>query len=239
MRGEIPAAETPEQLYARVFQELKPRTSAPPIEVSFRRFAHVNSFIEYKEGKLRVRISDLLAAAPKSVQEALAWILLCKLNRREIPPRHLDRYRRYLNRRDMVRSVEQLRKSRGRKTILPAQGRRYDLIGMFEDLNFRFFHGLMSRPDVGWSRSPSRTILGHYDTAHHAIVISRLLDQEDVPAYVVEYVMYHEMLHLKHPVERRGGRRCVHPAEFRREEEAFPYFQEAKHWFETGLRRLK
>jgi predicted metal-dependent hydrolase len=44
----------------------------------------------------------------------------------------------------------------------------------------------------------------------------------------VEYIVYHEMLHLKHPVRMRGSRRCVHSAEFQAEERQFPRLEEAK-----------
>ena len=56
--------ETPEEIYARVFRQLKPRTAVPEIGVEFCRFANVDSFIRLEEGRLRVRISDLLAGAP-------------------------------------------------------------------------------------------------------------------------------------------------------------------------------
>ena len=71
-------------------------------------------------------------------------------------------------------------------------------------------------------------MLGHYDPAHNAIVISRVFDHVRVPRYVVEYIVYHEMLHLKHPVKLRGSRRCVHPKQFQDEEKLFPQLEEAK-----------
>ncbi len=71
-------------------------------------------------------------------------------------------------------------------------------------------------------------MLGHYDPAHNAIIISRVFDHFRVPRYAVEYIVYHEMLHLKHPVKMKGGRRCVHSAEFRTEENLFPRLGEAK-----------
>ena len=52
--------EAPEQLYARVFRELKPRTPLPDLRVEFCRFANADSFIRLEEGRLHVRISDLL-----------------------------------------------------------------------------------------------------------------------------------------------------------------------------------
>jgi len=115
-----------------------------------------------------------------------------------------------------------VRQMRGRKHIRSARGHHYHLEEIFDDLNRRFFHGLMGRPQLTWSREHARNRLGHYDPAHNAIVISRVFDDPRVPRYVVEYILYHEMLHLKHPVKLRGSRRCVHSREFVEEENLFP-----------------
>ena len=48
------------------------------------------------------------------------------------------------------------------------------------------------------------------------------------PRYVVEYIVYHEMLHLRHPVKLRGSRRSVHSFEFQAEEKLFPRLDRAK-----------
>ena len=99
---------------------------------------------------------------------------------------------------------------------------------MFEELNFRYFHGLMSRPLLGWSPFASRTMLGHYDPSHHAIVLSRILDRPQTGRLAVEYVLFHEMLHLRYPVEHRGARRCVHTRAFKEAEKQFENLREAK-----------
>lgn len=219
-----------------MFRRLRPRTPLPEIRVEFRQFANVNSFIEWNEGGLEVRLSDLMASAPEPVQEALAWILLSKLFRRPVPAAQSYRYRRFWNRKDMSQALEAMRRERGRKRMLPPEGKTYNLIEIFENLNFRFFHGLMSRPEIGWSAKVSRSLLGHYDSAHHAIVISAFLDEPGTPLEVLEYVLYHEMLHLRFPVERRGARRCVHTAEFRKAEDEFPEVDRVKRRLEELCR---
>ena len=125
--------------------------------------------------------------------EALAEILLSKLFRRPVPAASNDRYRRYLNRRDVRRSLDLVRQIRGRKRVEPPQGRCYDLEEMFEELNFRYFHGLMARPILGWSPNASRTMLGHYDPSHNAIVLSRILDRPQDARLAVEYVLFHDV----------------------------------------------
>jgi hypothetical protein len=199
----------------------------PAFRIEFCGFANANSFIRLEEQAITVRITDILEGAPPAVHEALAFILLAKLYRKEIPARYNDRYRRYLNRRDIRRSLDRVRQIRGRKTCAPPQGRYFDLEEIFEELNHRFFHGLMSRPLLGWSKRESRTTLGHYDQSHNAIVLSRIMDRQDVPRLVVEYVLYHEMLHLRIPADHSGTRRRVHTKEFKEAEKGFPDLKKA------------
>jgi hypothetical protein len=220
--------ETPEEIYARVFRELRPRTAIPRITVEFRPFANPDSDARLENGEIRIRVSDLLQGAPAPIVEALAHILLGKLLRKCVPAQYNYRYRLYLNRRDMRHRIHLMRQLRGRKFVSGPQGDLHNLEPLFEELNARYFDGLMARPLLGWSRSPSRSMLGHYDPSHNAIIVSRIFDRPDVPRLALEYVLFHEMLHLRFPVEARGARRRVHTKEFQAAEKVFERRAEAK-----------
>jgi predicted metal-dependent hydrolase len=222
------------EIFHEEHRQLRPGTAAPELEVEFFAFANINNTIRLREGRLLVRLSDLLEGAPENVVRAIAHILLAKMYRKPIDRGHAARYRKYLGSHEVVNKAHLVRQMRGRKRLLSPQGRFYDLDTVFEDLNRRFFHGLMGRPRMSWSPTKTRRILGHYDPAHNAIVISRVFDHPAIPRYVVEYIVYHEMLHLKHPVRLRGSRRCVHSAEFQAEEKLFPELDRA----ESFLKRL-
>jgi len=202
--------------------------------VEFFAFANVNNTIRLREGHLHVRLSDLLEGAPDSVLRAIAHILLAKIYRKPIERGHATRYRKYVHSHDIRSKVHLVRQARGRKRIGSARGRYYDLEAVFEDLNLRFFGGTQARPQMSWSQGRARNLLGHYDPAHNAIVISRIFDHPSVPRYAVEYIVYHEMLHLRHPVKLNGSRRCVHSPAFKAEERLFPQLEAAQRF----LRRL-
>ena len=216
------------------YRELRPGTSPPPLSVEFFAFANVNNTIRLREGKLFVRLSDLLEGAPESVLRALAHILLAKMYRKPIERGHSARYRKYIHSHEIRNKAHLVRQVRGRKRIASACGRHYDLDVIFEDLNRRFFGGMQARPQLSWSQGRARNLLGHYDPAHNAIIVSRIFDHPGVPRYAVEYIVYHEMLHLRHPVKLSGSRRCVHSADFRAEEKLFPQLEAAQRF----LRRL-
>ena len=197
------------------------------MQVQFRRFTSLNTTIRLREGRILVHLSDLLEGAPESVVRAIAHILLAKLYKKPIDRAHNLRFKRFAGSAAVTRQTELIRHARGSKRYFGPQGRYYNLEEVFDSLNFRFFGGLLGRPDLTWSENPAKRSLGHYDAAHNTIVVSRVFDRPSSPRYAIEYLLFHEMLHLKHPVRMRGLRRCVHSAEFKAEEKRFPQLDEA------------
>jgi hypothetical protein len=199
----------------------------PPIAVRFRRFTSLNTTIRLREGRIHVNLSDLLEGAPDSVIHAIAHILLAKLYKKPIDAAQNLRYKRFASSVAVTRQTELIRGARGNKRFFGPEGRFYNLEEVFDSLNARFFGGLLGRPQLTWSEQIARRALGHYDAAHNTIVVSRVFDRPSSPRYAIEYLLYHEMLHLRHPVQRRGLRRCVHSREFKAEEALFPQLADA------------
>ncbi len=215
-------------IFQQSYRELRPRAPMPEFQVQFFAFANVNNTIRLREGQILARLSDLLEGAPDSVLYAIAHILLAKLYRKPIAGSHAVRYRKYVASHEIASKAHLIRQMRGRKRISSANGHRFNLEEIFDELNTLYFHGLLGKPQLTWSSSDSRSSLGHYDPAHNTIVVSRVFDRETVPRFALEYLLFHEMLHLKHPVKLRGSKRCVHPPEFQAEEKSFPHYEQAK-----------
>jgi hypothetical protein len=214
-------------IFQQEYRELRPRAPMPPVHVRFRRFTSLNTTIRLREGQIFVSLSDLLEGAPEAVIRAIAHILLAKLYRKPVEPAHNVRYKRFASSAAVTRQTELIRGSRGSKRYYGPEGHYYHLNEVFDSLNMRFFGGLMGRPELTWSEHHARRSLGHYDAAHNTIVVSRVFDRPSSPRYAIEYLLYHEMLHLKHPVRLRGLRRCIHSREFKAEEQQFPQLKEA------------
>jgi len=225
-RNSIPPSSSGslEALYRRVYRQLRPRSHMPQFWIHFYPYANIDSKIRLstKGDKITAKISDLLEGAPSSFQEALAHILLGKLYRKPIAQKFNRRYRIYVNSTSIRRQALVIQRVRGRKPISDPRGLYHHLEELFEELNTRFFHGLLARPILSWSRSASRQSLGHFDPAHNTIVISRIFDRPQVPRFLLEYVLYHEMLHLKYPAIYRSQRCLVHTPEFKQQERLFP-----------------
>jgi hypothetical protein len=199
----------------------------PDVAVRFRRFTSLNTTIRLRDGKISASLSDLLEGAPEPVLRAIAHILLAKLYKKPIDPTQNMRYKRFSSSAAVVHQTELIRHARGTKRFFGPEGHYYHLDEVFDSLNVRFFGGMLGRPELTWSEHMAKRSLGHYDAAHNMIVVSRVFDRPSSPRYAIEYLLYHEMLHLKHPVRMKGLRRSVHPREFKAEEALFPQLAEA------------
>jgi predicted metal-dependent hydrolase len=103
-------------------------------------------------------------------------------------------------------------------------------------VNRRQFDGQIEKPVLTWSKRRTRSILGHHDAAHDTITISKTLDSPEVPEWFVEYKMFHEMLHIKHPARIIKGRRYYHTPAFRAEEKSYPGYEQAQEWLDRVIR---
>lgn len=101
----------------------------------------------------------------------------------------------------------------------------------FERVNVQYFGGRMQRPRLCWSPVCARRIVGTYQACSDRVVLTRRLDSLRIPKFVLDFVMYHELLHKALGTGRRGdGKRRVHGPEFRRLERRFLRYGEAEEW---------
>lgn len=220
-----------ETIFSTAHRQLRPRTPIPEIKVEFFPFAGLNHTARLHEGQLIIRLSDIFTDAPDEIYHSLAVILLAKLYRKKIDNAYNRTYRTFILSGEIQERARMVRNTRCR-LVRPGRSRgvHIDLNALFDRLNDQYFGGSIDKPRLSWSAKKSRYVLGRYDATHHSIFISRLFDVANVPPYVIEYVMFHEMLHVKHQSHVRDDRIIVHTPEFKIEEQTFPHYQEAKLW---------
>lgn len=210
----------------------------PEIDALFYPYAGLRHTIRIRSGKVYVRISDICRDAPPEILRAVAWILVSRLLGKKAPTIHEKVYREYSLTSEVMRASDLVRRGRGRKMVSSSRGEVYDLDRMFAKLNRRYFEGEISKPTLTWSQRRTRSILGHHDHIYDHITISKTLDSMDVPEWFVEYILYHEMLHIKHPAKLINGRRYYHTSSFRMDERKFAHYDESQRWLEK-LARLR
>ena len=220
-----------ESIFKIAHRELRPRTPIPQIKIEFFPFAGLNHTARLHENHLAIRVSDVFTDAPPEVYRSLALILLAKLYRKKIDPSYHRAYRRFILTADIQERARIARNDRCRLTrTRGSQGRHADLNDMYDRLNAQYFASALARPRLSWSAKKTRYVLGRFDVTHNTIFISRVFDSPDVPLYVAEYVMFHEMLHVKHQARVRDCRLIVHTPEFKRDEKRFSQSGKAEMW---------
>jgi hypothetical protein len=221
-----------EQIFRRIYTRLGCQGRPPHFVIRYHPYTDLTHTIRLREDTAHVRLSDALKPASRAIVEAIAAILLARLYRRHAPKELLERYRRFSYAGSTRRRLRVLRQHRARKVEHRPAGRHHNLARLFRWLNRRYFADSLPQPRLGWSTCEWRSQLGSFDPALGQIVLSRQLDQPGVPSYVVSYVLYHEMLHVKHPMRFQRCRRSSHSDEFRREEKRFEHYGRAMRFLE-------
>lgn len=195
------------------------------------------SFRRGPEG-LRLRAHHLFLGAPDAVVHAMA---------------------RYVGRNDagageVLEDWARSRSSLVRRERLPGKplrtrGKCFDLRALAARLNAAHFDDRV-RVDVGWARKPGRARrrsihLGGYDARLREIRIHPALDRPHVPAFVVDYLVFHAMLHADlaasgEAVTTDADGRCApeHTPAFLEREAAFPLRDAAQRWLADNLTSL-
>ena len=128
-------------------------------------------------------------------------------------------------------------------SILPSdlttKGRIYDLDASFQRVNRSYFAGQIDKPCLHWNNVPTTCKFGHYQKSHDTIMISVSLDDPKVPEMLLDFIMYHELLHKKHGVTRKNGRRIVHSIEFREEERLFVEYEKAEALLKSLAKKMR
>jgi hypothetical protein len=233
-------------------RRLKSAVAGRPVVLSITDNRHAIVSHSTKSGVLHARVHHMFLDAPPRVVEALVRYVTRGDPRASVVVGH------YIE----VNSAR-LARRRPRAIPLSAKGDHHDLLGMFRDLNERYFDGACTAL-ITWGRRTSRKRgkprdsiqLGSYSSLERLIRIHPVLDKPWVPRYFVAFVVYHEMLHHMIPSARgslratrarvanvasaRGQvqRRVLHPPEFLERERTFRNYERSMDWERRHIARL-
>ena len=225
----LPGAD---RIFHRIFTRLGCRGRPPHFVVELYPYANLAHTMRLRDDVAHVRLSDILRDAPTSVIEAAAAILLAQIYRRHLPGDLRDLYRQFALAHSTRRHIARIRRKRARRIAHHPRGATHDLAPMFAALNLEYFGGRLRRPRLGWSVRPWRSQFGCFDPSLNQIVMNKRLDRPDVPSYAVRFILYHEMLHVKHPLRAAACGLQAHSSDFRAEEKRFAQYARARSFLE-------
>ncbi len=107
-------------------------------------------------------------------------------------------------------------------------GVHYNLAASFDRVNATYFNESLSRPRLVWSHTFTLRKFGHYDQTRDTVMVSMSLDKKNVPEYVTDFIMYHELLHKTLGITWKNHRQAAHTPQFLEKERCFHQYREAK-----------
>jgi hypothetical protein len=91
----------------------------------------------------------------------------------------------------------------------------------FNRVNQKYFYGMLDKPNLRWGGA-SFSKLGCYEYGANMVTISNIFKGEDEKTQeLLDYIMYHELLHKKHKFHTKDGRSYHHTRHFRQKEKEF------------------
>ncbi len=195
---------------------------------------------------LKVSISHIFLDAPDEVIGAVGQFL------RRSTRKSRATIRRYIN--------ENYHKIKAPKDSRPpdTKGTYFDLQPLLDKVNEQYFNGTLELKACWGSKHNARAMparsrrsrrkrttrwnsiqFASYDENRRLIRVNPRLDNPRIPAYFLEYILYHEMLHAVIPPKiRPSGRLMVHTGEFKRRERRFSRYEDARRWEDICLKIL-
>ncbi len=187
-------------------------------------FYHQSSLykVHYQESTKKITAQESFITAPDRILKALIEVAL--------DPSSTEA-RIALRDHTFTKEYQRIRKGLEYLGVPPGSysaGQAHHLEKSFHRVNQAYFEGRLEQPHLVWSCHLTRRKYGHYQWDTDTVMISKSLDQEWVPALVVDFVLYHELLHKKMGVKQANHNRIAHTREFREAEGKFKNVDKAR-----------
>ena len=214
------------------FQHVGRRFGFTGVAASYYPFKEFKTTWQRIGSEATFKVTDYLQGASDGVIQDFAGCLFTRIQRqrREV---YTPAVRDYLRSDEFVRANQEKYLRRSRNLTLSPFGSVYDLEVLLNSLRRK---GLVEDGEgtfLSWTDRPNRFRMGYCSVLMKVVAISSALDRKDVPDYAAEYVLYHEMLHLKMGTD---SLRSYHDADFKREERQYPRWREAENWLKKVAR---
>ncbi|TGL59643.1 SprT-like domain-containing protein [Leptospira sarikeiensis] len=193
------------------------------IELKFYPYKNGNHSIGFYNGLITAKFHSSLETADETVKIAFLSLLISKLLGLKPLPIWKEQVGEFLH------SIPESNSGKFKK--LKESGFQYDLREMLERISEAYFPKIdVKLLAIGWSDRLGKRRLGSYEKQNMGIRISPILDHKDVPYFVLEHVVHHEILHHILPTRMKNGQNSIHSPEFKRKEKEYVRYREAINW---------
>ena len=192
------------ELGIRAYEELFKKTPRKKVSIKYSgRFRDYGANITSSPIEIRFGLSKEFLETSDKIQIGVMQYLLCKLYKSKQRTMEMDLYDSFL------RNIGEWTHK--------GEIEDEELRQSFERVNQNYFDNYMTTPKIAWGRE-SKTRLGYYSYSTDSITLSTILRGA---GDLLDYVMYHELLHKKHKFSMKGNRAHSHTPAFKRDERKF------------------
>lgn len=187
------------------------------------RFKPYNASVRWNSSMIEIRLSSGWQGVNREILIGLFQELLLRATRvkEKKSTTNLSLYHHYLQSLHLIKQEQQ--------DADPL------LIESFERVNNDYFDGTLGRPRLQFGQ-PSRRTLGHYHYATDTVTLSRVLAEDKE---LLDYVMYHELLHKHLKYDHSARKTRYHTAQFRKLEKSYPHQGEMEQRLKTLARQAR
>ncbi|MCL1978633.1 MAG: hypothetical protein FWG60_00515 [Methanomassiliicoccaceae archaeon] len=216
------------QTNGRLFEIVSPIVSDHGLELRSASFFGPKEFqASWKRSGdcIDVKISDYLSDAPDEVvRDFSGTVIRTIVNRR---PTYGRTYLEWVTSDEYICSKRKIYLRRSRNLTGSPEGNERTLIDSLDRL---LDSGLLDPAGIdnsffSWTRTPNMRKIGYCSPMMRVVGVSSALDDVSVPEFVLDYVVYHESLHLAQGY--RPGQRA-HDKRFRADERRYPEYEKAE-----------
>lgn len=185
------------------------------------RLGTYNASIRLSRGLLEVKMSRNWRGVSPEIQIGAIQDLLVRLTKIKRKTTEIDLYHHF------VRSLHK---------AVPKHKTHPRLEESFKRVNERYFLSTIEQPNLVWAQHSVRK-LGSYNFKTDTIHMSKVF--LELPDHLLDYVMYHEMLHKRHQYRNAGLRNTYHSKAFKEAEGIFENEEEVEKELHAALRKSK
>ncbi len=195
-------------LAERAFSELFPdKQLNKELRIKYSRaFNAYNANVKYAPYSMTFKLSYEWKKVSDEIKMGLIQLLLLKVYHEKKRTLNLDLYEKF------IKSVGDYAHVTETDLILEQS---------FKRVSEKYFYGMLDQPNLRWG-TDSFSKLGSYEYGANMVTISNIFKGEDEQSQeLLDYIMYHELLHKKHKFHTKNGRSYHHTKNFRNKEKAF------------------
>jgi len=192
--------------------------------------AHLHYSYAIRDGCMNIELSDYLDDAPDHVirdtcKAVVSWAVRGKYN---TPKSLMD----LIHSEKFIVGKRPLYLERSRTVTMDQQGRCKNLLDSVERLRD---NGLICDDDIrnsffSWVDHMSKYKFGQCNQLFRVVTVNPVLDSDEVPDYVLDFVIYHEILHLRQDPTKN---RRPHNSQFKCWERQFPLYDDAERYLKN------